>query len=104
MIGIEICAEKVPCARGLPIFSHYAEPMIGQAVVMDLFRRERLLAQVTGARRPVLKLLPPLVVAAPDVEWICGAVPQAMDRLAAGSVLGAIASGALSLARSTIDE
>ena len=102
MIGIEVRVEEIPSVRGLPVFTRYAEPMVGQALVMDLFRRERVLSQVTGARRPVLKLLPPMVIGEPEVAWICSAVPQALARLSGGSVFGAMASGALSLARAAL--
>ncbi|MFM7806627.1 MAG: aspartate aminotransferase family protein, partial [Planctomycetota bacterium] len=102
MLGIDIRNDAVPAPRGVPVISRITEPMVGQALVADLCRKERVLAQVTGARRTVLKLLPPLVIDEADAEWIECAVPAAVARLSGGSVFGAIASAAGAIARTLV--
>jgi ornithine--oxo-acid transaminase len=41
-----------------------------QLILVPLFARHRILAQVAGHGMPVIKLLPPLVVSEADVAWI----------------------------------
>jgi ornithine--oxo-acid transaminase len=41
-----------------------------QLILIQLLRNHRVLAQVAGHDLPVIKLLPPLVLSEPDVEWM----------------------------------
>jgi ornithine--oxo-acid transaminase len=41
-----------------------------QLILVPLFARHRILAQVAGHGMPVIKLLPPLVVSEADLDWI----------------------------------
>jgi acetylornithine/succinyldiaminopimelate/putrescine aminotransferase len=102
MLGVALDAEAVPSLRGVPLLEDWTAPMIGQALVMDLLREERVLAQVTETRRPVLKLLPPLLLQDADVSMIEASVPRSVRRLADGSARKAIASAAAALVRSQL--
>jgi len=101
MIGIDLRLESVPGPWRMPLLTQVTQPLLGQALVADLCRHERLLAQVTGARRPTLKLLPPMVISEHDADWIERAVPQAIHRLGTGSAYRAIASAAFAVVRSS---
>jgi ornithine--oxo-acid transaminase len=102
MLGVALDAETVPSLRGIPLIEDWTAPMVGQALVMDLLREELVLAQVTETRKPVLKLLPALVLQDSDASTIEAAVPRAVRRLADGSARKAIASAATALLRSRL--
>ena len=104
MIGVEIDPGKVPSLREIPWVGEWTAPMVGQSLVMDLFQRERVLAQVTESRRPVLKLLPPLGIERGDVRLLCEAVPRALGRLSEGGALKAVAVAASRLVKSGISD
>jgi ornithine--oxo-acid transaminase len=47
-----------------------AKGLFCQLILVQLLRDHRILAQVAGHDLPVIKLLPPLVLDEPDLEWI----------------------------------
>jgi ornithine--oxo-acid transaminase len=102
MLGIELDAARIPSLASLPGVGSWTAPMVGQAAAMDLFRWEGILAQVTGSRRPVLKLLPPLVAGPAEVDRLVEALPAVARRLASGSFFPALARAVGNLARSAL--
>ena len=58
-----------------------------QLILIPLFKRHRILAQVAGHNMPVIKLLPPLVLSDTDVTWIEDALA---DVIAESHALGAV--------------
>jgi ornithine--oxo-acid transaminase len=73
--GMMIAIEFGP-PRSLHLKAAYAlmeqasRGLFCQLVLMPLFERHRILAQVAGHGMPVIKLLPPLVVGDDDLAWI----------------------------------
>jgi ornithine--oxo-acid transaminase len=73
--GMMIAIEFGP-PRSLRLKAAYAlmeqasRGLFCQLVLMPLFERHRILAQVAGHGMPVIKLLPPLVVGDDDLAWI----------------------------------
>jgi ornithine--oxo-acid transaminase len=71
MIAVEFGAP-----RSLKLRAAYAmldkanKGLFCQLILIPLFKRHRILAQVAGHAMPVIKLLPPLVVNDADAEWI----------------------------------
>jgi ornithine--oxo-acid transaminase len=90
MVGIDLDAGKVPHLGGVPMVGHLTEPLVGQSATMSLLADHAVLAQTTGARRPLLKFVPPLVIDESDVEWIATAAGSVCKGLAAGSFYGAL--------------
>jgi ornithine--oxo-acid transaminase len=99
MLGTVLQTDGAPSLRPIPWLGDWTSPMVGQAVVMDLYRDGHVLAQVTGARRPLLKLLPPLVLEEDDADHVVRAVPEAISRLGRGSALRAVGHAAIGLVR-----
>ena len=99
MLGTVLQTDGAPSLRPIPWLGDWTSPMVGQAVVMDLYRDGHVLAQVTGARRPLLKLLPPLVLEEDDADHVVRAVPEAIARLGRGSALRAVGHAAIGLVR-----
>lgn len=58
-----------------------------QLILIPLFKRHRILAQVAGHAMPVIKLLPPLVIDEADAQWIGDAFE---DVVAESHALGAV--------------
>lgn len=58
-----------------------------QLILIPLFKKHRILAQVAGHNMPVIKLLPPLVLSDADVTWIEDAFE---DVVADSHALGAV--------------
>lgn len=58
-----------------------------QLILIPLFKKHRILAQVAGHAMPVIKLLPPLVVDEADARWITDAFE---DVVAESHALGAV--------------
>jgi ornithine--oxo-acid transaminase len=102
MLGTVLDGSSAPSLARIPVLGPWTAPMVGQAVVMDLFRDARILAQVTGARRPLLKLLPPLVLSDEDADYVVRSVPQAISGLGGGSTLRAVGRAAIGLCRAAI--
>ncbi|MBL9142020.1 MAG: hypothetical protein JNK53_09160 [Phycisphaerae bacterium] len=86
----------------MPIVDAWTQPMIGQAATMSLLARHSILAQTTGARRPLLKLLPPMIVADSDVEWIARSCGDVCRQLQAGEFYGALGRAASNVIRSSM--
>lgn len=58
-----------------------------QLILIPLFKKHRILAQVAGHAMPVIKLLPPLVIDEADAEWITDAFD---DVVGESHALGAV--------------
>jgi ornithine--oxo-acid transaminase len=59
-----------------------------QLILIPLFERQRILAQVAGHELPVIKLLPPLVLCDSDLEWILRGFAEVIgDSQSLGSLL-----------------
>jgi ornithine--oxo-acid transaminase len=88
MIAIEFGAP-----RSLKLRAAYAmldkanKGLFCQLILIPLFKRHRILAQVAGHAMPVIKLLPPLVVSDADAEWIATAFE---DVIRESHALGAV--------------
>jgi ornithine--oxo-acid transaminase len=73
--GLMIAVEFGP-PKSLKLRAAYAmldkanKGLFCQLILMPLFQRHRILAQVAGHGMPVIKLLPPLVLSEADAEWI----------------------------------
>lgn len=102
MIGVELDPARIPSLSAVPVAGKLTAPMVGQAAAMDLFRSGGILAQVTGSRRPVLKLLPPLVIGDADADLLVDALPATAARLGGGAFFTALATAAANLGRSML--
>ena len=100
MIGVDIDSARVPSFAKIPLLGRFTEPMIGQAAIMELLQAHSILAQTTGARRPLIKFMPPLVVNESDVEAIAIATAASCRALGAGRFYGAMRSVAGNMLRS----
>jgi ornithine--oxo-acid transaminase len=73
--GLMIAIEFGP-PKSLKLKAAYAlldranKGLFSQLILIPLFQRQRILAQVAGHNMPVVKLLPPLVIGPEDVDWI----------------------------------
>jgi len=73
--GLMIAIEFGP-PRSLKLKAAYAmldaanKGLFCQLILIPLFKRHRILAQVAGHNMPVIKLLPPLVLGEADAQWI----------------------------------
>ncbi|MGH6912741.1 MAG: aspartate aminotransferase family protein [Geminicoccales bacterium] len=71
MLAIEFGPPKSLRLRAAYALLEQARPgLFCQLILIPLFARHRILAQVAGHDMPVIKLLPPLVVSEADMEWI----------------------------------
>lgn len=102
MVGIDLDAEKVPHLAGVPVLGQMTEPLVGQSATMSLLADHALLAQTTGARRPLLKFVPPLVIDETDVEWIATAAGVVCKKLASGGFYGALGRVATNAVRGAL--
>jgi hypothetical protein len=59
-------------------------------MVHAMLRKHGVLAQVTGARSPVLKLLPPMIIDEEDVAQIADAVSASLDELRDGAFIDSL--------------
>ncbi len=100
MIGIDLDSASIPSFAKVPLLGRFTEPMIGQAAIMELLEAHSILAQTTGARRPLLKFMPPLVVNETDVQAIATATAATCRALGAGRFYGAMRSVAGNMVRS----
>lgn len=85
MAGVAIELNRVPSLAVLPWVGPMTVPLVGQAMVHAMLHRHGVLAQVTGARSPVLKLLPPMTIEDHDVAHIADAVSASLDDLRDGA-------------------
>ena len=90
--GLMIAIEFGP-PKSLKLRAAYAmldkanKGLFCQLILIPLFKRHRILAQVAGHAMPVIKLLPPLVLSEADVEWIASAFE---DVVGESHALGAV--------------
>ncbi len=71
MIAIEFGPPKsMRLKAAYSLMEQASKGLFCQLVLMPLFERHRILAQVAGHGMPVIKLLPPLVVNETDLRWI----------------------------------
>jgi ornithine--oxo-acid transaminase len=82
MIGIEFGRPRsVGLRTAWSIARKMDKSLFPQAVTMPLLDDHHVLTQVAGHHTDIIKLLPPLVIAASDVEWFLGAFDQCMQSL-----------------------
>ena len=80
--------------------------LFSQLVVVPLFQEHRVMTQVAGHNLNVIKVLPPLVFSASDLDWFVGALEQTLEgaqklgRSAVGFALKMAAAGAAATLRS----
>jgi ornithine--oxo-acid transaminase len=90
--GMMIAVEFGP-PRSLRLKAAYAmldtanKGLFCQLILIPLFKRHRILAQVAGHNMPVIKLLPPLVISEADATWIGDAFE---DVIGESHALGAV--------------
>jgi ornithine--oxo-acid transaminase len=71
MIAIEFGAPKsLKLRAAYAMLDKANKGLFCQLILIPLFKRHRILAQVAGHAMPVIKLLPPLVLDDADAEWI----------------------------------
>jgi acetylornithine/succinyldiaminopimelate/putrescine aminotransferase len=90
MAGVAIEIDQVPSLANLPWVGPMTLPLVGQAMVHAMLRKHGVLAQVTGARSPVLKLLPPMIIDEEDVAQIADAVSASLDELRDGAFIDSL--------------
>jgi acetylornithine/succinyldiaminopimelate/putrescine aminotransferase len=99
MIGVDLDTSRIPSFAKIPMLGRMTEPMIGQTAIMQLLDVHSILAQTTGARRPLLKFVPPLIVNEGDVQAIVAATAASCRALASGRFYGAMGSVASNMLR-----
>ncbi|MGI9449120.1 MAG: aspartate aminotransferase family protein [Geminicoccaceae bacterium] len=71
MIAIEFGPPKsMRLKAAYSLVEQASKGLFCQLILMPLFERHRILAQVAGHGLPVIKLLPPLVINDDDIQWI----------------------------------
>jgi len=108
MIGLEFgCPDSLKMRIAWRMLDQLEKGLFCQMLIMPLFARHRVIAQVAGHRMPVIKLLPPYVISDEDRVWIreafdavladCRSVRSSvlpmMRDLAAGAMLGRAKAG-----------
>lgn len=108
MIGLEFgCPETLKLKIAWRLLDQLEKGLFCQMLIMPLFARHRVIAQVAGHRMPVIKLLPPYVISDEDRVWIreafdavltdCRSVRSSvlpmMRDLAAGAMFGRAKAG-----------
>ncbi|MCP5363673.1 MAG: aspartate aminotransferase family protein [Hyphomicrobiales bacterium] len=74
MIAIEFGAPKALKLKGAYAMLEAANRgLFCQLILIPLFQKHRILAQVAGHNMPVIKLLPPLTISDSDVTWVVDA-------------------------------
>ena len=108
MIGLEFgCPDSLKMRIAWRMLDQLEKGLFCQMLIMPLFARHGVIAQVAGHRMPVIKLLPPYVISDEDRVWIrdafdavladCRSVRSSvlpmMRDLAAGAMLGRAKAG-----------
>jgi ornithine--oxo-acid transaminase len=99
MVGVDLDTSRIPSFAKIPMLGRVTEPMIGQAAIMQLLDVHSILAQTTGARRPLLKFVPPLIVNEGDVQAIVAATAASCRALSSGRFYGAMGAVASNMLR-----
>ena len=100
LLGFEFTAPRRLALRApFEAFAQIHPAMFGQILVMRLFRNANILTQICGNDFMVLKVAPPLVVTAPQVEEFVSAVHDVVE---SAHHPGSFWSEALGLARRAI--
>lgn len=97
MIGVDFEPAGVASPASLPMIGDRLYPIVGQSIVSSLLNDHEVLAQVTGAKRPVLKFLPPMTITADDARHIANATASALRSFENGSAYRAAIGAALRL-------
>lgn len=87
MIGIEFGSpSSLKLKAAYALIERANRGLFCQLILLPLFKRHRILAQVAGHNLPVIKLLPSMVVSEADCEWIETAFAEVMaDSQSVGS-------------------
>ena len=82
MLGIEFAAAESLTLRSAWTMAHKLDQnLFPQAITMPLLNDHHVLTQVAGHNIDVIKLLPPMIISAEDVEWFLRAFEDVMIRL-----------------------
>lgn len=103
MVGVELDSRAIPRLSGVPFLGHATDPLVGQAATMGLLAEHAILAQTTGARRPVLKFLPPMTIVDSDVEWLASATASVCAALQAGAFFTALGKATANLVSRSLE-
>jgi len=101
MIGVEIGQpDSLRLKAAWRFLDQVDKGLLCQMIVIPLFARHRILTQVAGHHLPVIKLLPPYVISAADLDWTRDAFDQVLAdcQTLSGSVwplIRSLATGAL---------
>jgi ornithine--oxo-acid transaminase len=89
MIGLEFGPpESLRLKATYTLMDHASKGLFCQLILIPLLQRQRILAQVAGHELPVIKLMPPLVVSEPDLDWIAHGFAEVIgDSQSLGSML-----------------
>lgn len=88
MIGIEFGRPKsLKLRTGWTALQAARKGLFAQMVVVPLLQRHRILTQVSGDHLEVIKLIPPLIITAQDVDRFMDAFTEVMDDAHRGSGL-----------------
>ncbi|MGH6897426.1 MAG: aspartate aminotransferase family protein [Geminicoccaceae bacterium] len=89
MIALEFGPPRsVRLKAAYALMDQASKGLFCQLILIPLFKRQRILAQVAGHEMPVIKLLPPLVLSEPDLDWILRAFAEVIgDSQSLGSML-----------------
>lgn len=101
MVGVEFDPGGIASPASLPVVGTRLTPVVGQAIVRSLLNDHGVLAQVTGARRPVVKFLPPMTVGSAEIQQIATATAGSLRSLSRGTGYSAAlgAAGRIAAAR-----
>jgi ornithine--oxo-acid transaminase len=57
------------------------QSLFPQAAIIPLLDKHHIITQVAGHHVDVIKLLPPLVITEPDVQWFLGAFEDVLNQM-----------------------
>ena len=79
MMALEFGAPRSLRLRaGYALLEQASKGLVCQLALIPLFKRHRILAQVSGHKLPIIKFLPPFVLSEDDIAWIETALEQVM--------------------------
>ncbi len=86
LVGIELGRPRSrgPRARW-ELLTRVRRGLVTEMIVVDLFRKHRILTQTAADNMDVLKLLPPLIISDSDISWFMDGFCEVMDSIHASS-------------------
>jgi ornithine--oxo-acid transaminase len=73
-------AEPDGGSRSYRLLDRVQPGLFAQVIVVPLFREHRILSQVAGHGIAVIKGIPPLTLAEPDLDWFAGALDETIRK------------------------